>query len=317
MDFLKILAEERQKLLGNIQSKGPLLNIKEDININLGTERSSSLSTTSCDEKIQQNYCILVNKQYHPSEFCIQDFRISFETVEGIFYVPDFVDLENEAKILSILDNIDWKVLTSRKSKLFGNIIQSSNLKKEDDYCSSEIPAWLVSFIDGLVKLEIFPEHLRPDSILINKYNPMEGILHHTDGPGYYDRVAILSLRSDCIMSFRRKFLTEDIGGDVFAGDIFSVILRSCSLLYFTGDVYSKHMHGIAAEPSMQQISKEYGTCLNAPSADTTVTVCINWNSRHHYPLIHNICLQSYLMFQVLRGDRISLTFRKVKAEFI
>eukprot|EP01036_Dinobryon_divergens_P025498 gene25497-34050_t len=257
MDFLKILAEERQKLLGNIKSNGSLLtlNIREDINI----------------------------------EFCIHNFRLSFETVEGIFYVPDFVDLENEAKILSILDNIDWKVLTSRKSKLFGNIIKSSNLKKEDDYCSSAIPSWLVSFIDGLVELEIFPEHLRPDSILINKYNPMEGILHHTDGPGYHDRVAILSLRSDCIMSFRSKFLTEEIGGDAFAGDIFSVILRSCSLLYFTGDVYSKHMHGIAAEPSMRQISKEYGTCLNAPSADTTV----------------------------LRGDRISLTFRKVKAEFI
>ena len=279
MDFLKILAEERQKLLGNIASKPPRLNVREDIDIILqDTESSSSsssksfLATSTCDESIQQSYCVLINKQYHPSVFCISNFRLSFETVEGIFYVPDFVDRENEAKILSILDSIDWKVLTSRKSKLFGNVIKSSNLKN-DGYCSSAIPAWLDSFIDGLVWLDIFPEHLRPDSILINKYNPMEGILHHTDGPGYHDRVAILSLRSDCIMSFRNKFLTEEIGGDAFAGDIFSVILRSCSLLYFTGDVYSKHMHGIAAEPSMRQISNEYGACLNAPSVDTTVTV--------------------------------------------
>ena len=263
MDFLKLLAEERRNILKVKDVTAPTA---QDLATSLFCVTPSNNNV--CNE---QNYRVHINQCYNSSVFCMSNFRFSFEGVDEIFYFPDFIDHEVEAKLISTLDYIDWKVLTSRKSKVFGNVIKSSNMKAEDGYVRSSIPYWLESFIDELVRLHIFPECLRPDSILVNKYNPTEGILHHTDGPSYYDRVAILSLRSDCVMSFRHKVLTEEIGGDVYTGDIFSVILQSCSLLVFTGDVYSKHMHGIAAEPTMRQSSKDYGVCLNAPSADTTV----------------------------------------------
>lgn len=43
------------------------------------------------------------------------------------------------------------------------------------------------------------------DHVLINKYEPGEGILAHKDGPLYQPFVCILSLGSSAILNFSRK----------------------------------------------------------------------------------------------------------------
>lgn len=60
---------------------------------------------------------------------------------------------------------------------------------------------------------------------------------NYADGPCYLDKVAILSLSSSCLISFRSR-----IPG---SNDEFSLVLRPRSLLVFTEKVYSDMMHGI------------------------------------------------------------------------
>lgn len=108
------------------------------------------------------------------------------------------------------------------------------------------------------------------DHVLINQYEATEGILHHTDGPIYLDTVAILSLSSSCLMTFRHKFRSEDIGKDENLGqDVFSVLLQPRSLLVFSGPVYSQFMHGIA-DGMPCQIVGDTAPCINMDLANVT-----------------------------------------------
>ena len=99
-----------------------------------------------------------------------------------------------------------------------------------------------------------------PNHVLINEYEIGDGILHHTDGPMYHDIVAIFSLSSSCLMTFKRKLETHEIDSSN-DGDIFSVLLRPRSLLVFNNAVYTHYMHGIANATS--DIVGSTAPCLN------------------------------------------------------
>lgn len=122
------------------------------------------------------------------------------------------------------------------------------------------LPAWLEEIANVLVERNIFPSHLPPNHVLINQYQPGEGIMHHTDGPMYHDVVVILSFGAPALMSFRPRQSPDQIGSEnnnVFdfennndqqkppADSSFNILLRSNSMLYFSNDAYTSHMHGI------------------------------------------------------------------------
>ena len=109
--------------------------------------------------------------------------------------------------------------------------------------------------------MKMFPANSRPDNVLINRYTTKEGILHHTDGPRYVEQVAIISLGADTIISFRRNLKSNQIGIE-FGGDVFSVILKARSVLFFAKEIYSEYVHGIEAGID-EQIVGGYGECLN------------------------------------------------------
>ena len=99
-----------------------------------------------------------------------------------------------------------------------------------------ELPSWLNSLarqFDG------FFDATKPvNHVLINKYEARGGIAHHTDGPGYLDTVAILSLGGPALLSFKERLKTEEIGQKQ-AGIVHSVVMQPRSLLVFSGSVYS------------------------------------------------------------------------------
>lgn len=125
---------------------------------------------------------------------------------------------------------------------------------------------YLLSFIENIdIKSLSLVDH-----VLINQYEATEGILHHTDGPVYLDTVAILSLSSSCLMTFRNKFNSEDIGkDDSVSEDVFSVLLQPRSLLVFSGIIYTQFMHGIAdGTDGICQIVGSTAPCINMTLAN-------------------------------------------------
>jgi alkylated DNA repair dioxygenase AlkB len=77
-----------------------------------------------------------------------------------------------------------------------------------------------------------------PDNIIINKYEPGEGISPHTDSPIFGDTIASLSLLSSVIMDLKRN--------DVEHG----ILLNPKSLLTLTSDARYNWTHGIVPRKS-------------------------------------------------------------------
>jgi hypothetical protein len=86
--------------------------------------------------------------------------------------------------------------------------------------------------------------------------------MHHTDGPNYENKVAILSLESPCIFSFRMNLSTDAIGCANIE-DVVTIILEPRSIIFFESDVYTHYLHGIEAV-SVDVVNKE--TCINLQS---------------------------------------------------
>lgn len=58
----------------------------------------------------------------------------------------------------------------------------------------------------------------------------------HEDGPLYYPSVTMLSIGSDCIVTFMRKNATSDA---------FDVFVPSRSVIEFSGELYTEFLHGV------------------------------------------------------------------------
>ncbi len=56
-----------------------------------------------------------------------------------------------------------------------------------------------------LVQIGAFPATHPPNHVLVNEYQPMEGIMPHTDGPLYYPRTATFSIGGDVLFNFTKR----------------------------------------------------------------------------------------------------------------
>lgn len=134
--------------------------------------------------------------------------------------------------------------------------------------------------------------------VLVNRYGPDEGILHHEDGPAYYPTVAIISLNESCILSWKEKFKSHNDDNDVC-----QIFLESNSCVLFSHALYSSYLHGIEAShfqcvlpssTSMNNIATTNNDCIKT-------NVCVNRDKCTVNK--QNGCFER-------RGVRISLTLR-------
>lgn len=101
----------------------------------------------------------------------------------------------------------------------------------------------------------LFPPALPPNHVLVNEYEPHQGIMPHTDGPAYHDCTATISLGEGSVLL---KFVHDDPLRS------YQVLLEgNGSLVVFRGESYSNFRHGIddGVEGDVEYASD---TCRNA-----------------------------------------------------
>lgn len=132
-----------------------------------------------------------------------------------------------------------------------------------------KLPPWLAVISAALVERGIFPAHLAPNHVLVNQYQPGEGIMPHTDGPLYHDCVVILSLGFPAVMSFRPRLSPDEIGSVPTAIELenrnsANILLRPNSLLCFSNDAYTSYLHGIDTwQPQVHESFLAYVSSLS------------------------------------------------------
>ena len=256
MDYIKILREEREKARQQKEVRG-------SISIDNSGPQDKDLSVIhhqkECNRFIPFDKPDISSQQsFEIATFSLKNYRIG--AVQNLFYIPDVISKANEFQLLESISigglssKNAWVQLKNRRLQSWGKSIPGSATVDE------KLPLWLSNISHALVKSGVFEMDDLPNHVLINEYDIGDGILHHTDGPMYRDIVAIFSLSSSCLMTFKRKLETHEIDSSN-DGDIFSVLLRPRSLLVFNNSVYTHYMHGIANATS--DVIGSTAPCLN------------------------------------------------------
>mmetsp|Transcript_24569 Transcript_24569/g.29771 ORF Transcript_24569/g.29771 Transcript_24569/m.29771 type:complete len:300 (+) Transcript_24569:443-1342(+) len=123
-----------------------------------------------------------------------------------VYYVPEYITSEEEKTLLSRVDapNSKWTQLKRRRVQNWGGIVHPKGM------VPSALPDWIKGLIARLFEdTGVFQDSL--NHVLINEYNPGEGILSHEDGPLYFPAVAILSLGATVVIRFTRKSRDQDL----------------------------------------------------------------------------------------------------------
>ena len=211
MDFLSLLQEERKRA----RAKGDSLDSK-GISNNIITTRSINISGINIDWSFRKDIANSNNfsdfiSRYHISSGSGNNNNNNNNSSNSsiyntIYYIPSLISADNQSSIITLLHESQWTTLKTRQLQCYGNSNNDNDSNGDSTTVNGRIPLWMEGIIDHLVAIGIFPQMSRPNHVLVNRYSPNQGILHHVDGPKYTPIVAILSLMSPCMISFKERY---------------------------------------------------------------------------------------------------------------
>ncbi len=234
MDFLKLLREEREKARKFSEKTKTI-----DIPTIIATPSISRLTDPELDISTSTTFNWLIDRS---DQFSIENYRL-FD-IPSAYYIPNAIDGSTEQELLALIEKCGesgaWKQLSSRRLQLHGKIPHGVSE-------STVLPNWLQSLLSNESLASLYPIGWLPNNVLINQYESDQGIMHHTDGPAYKSFVIIISLESECLMTFKPKLSPSEIGIKSDS-EIMSICLQPRSIFVFSNDLYSNFMHGISEE---------------------------------------------------------------------
>ncbi|KAI9699609.1 MAG: hypothetical protein M1820_007109 [Bogoriella megaspora] len=186
----------------------------------------------------------------------LSDYRIA-ALPPSFFYIPNFITEEEEAQILEKIPPNRWITLTHRRLQTHPSKLSSSNT-----LLASPLPSFLTTpIIPRFQDLGLFKDtpHKAPNHVLINEYQPGEGIMMHEDGGAYAPVVATVSLGGSLVLDLVEK--TEDgvdaDGEEGKEGKRWRILQEPRSLLVTTGRGYTDFLHGIAEVERDEELSEK------------------------------------------------------------
>ena len=204
------------------------------------------------------------------------------------YYFPDFITAEEEAKIQSDVNRVPkgkWTVLIHRRLLSLPSTLSGS---AKDTLLAASLPKFLDKpIVDRLRENHIFAQspHKAPNHVLINEYQPGQGIMPHEDGPAYHPITATVSLGGHTVLEIYEK----NEKGEREAEPRWKILQEPRSLLVTTGNMYRDTLHGISDLTEDRDLGPDS---------------IINWNLLGNQPPFETGTAE--------RHTRISLTYRDV-----
>ncbi|KAK7874493.1 hypothetical protein R5R35_001576 [Gryllus longicercus] len=203
-----------------------------------------------------------------------------------VFYISNFISEAEEEMIIKNVNSVPkpkWTQLSNRRLQNWGGIPHPKGMVAE------KIPLWLQTHMNQIGQLGIFAPGKMPNHVLINEYQPAQGIMPHTDGPLFHPTITTISCGSHTVLDFSKRVRSDAEKNDASSThqeDDFSLFLERRSLVVIQDEVYDNYLHSIA-EVSRDILSNKIKNL--------------------------QLCQSQYENNQELvRGTRISLTIRHV-----
>ncbi|MDD9855669.1 MAG: alpha-ketoglutarate-dependent dioxygenase AlkB [Gammaproteobacteria bacterium] len=161
----------------------------------------------------------------------------------GAIYLADFISPDEESNLLSAIDAEAWREDLQRRVQHYGYRYDYTARHISDDDQLGLLPSWVKSVCTRLVQQNIF--FSEPDQLIVNEYEPGQGIAPHTDRNCFGPVIASLSLGSDCMMNIMPNGKCKASG--------FDIVLRRRSLVVFQGASREVWQHSIALRKNDKQ----------------------------------------------------------------
>jgi alkylated DNA repair dioxygenase AlkB len=155
--------------------------------------------------------------------------------IQGLMYIPNFIDSIEEKKFIDAINAESWLSDIKRRVQHYGYKYDYKARSIDYSMFLGQLPSWATSIANRLFDQKYIDSV--PDQLIINEYQPGQGIANHIDCEPCFDNTVIsISLGSHCVMDFinvKTKQKTE-------------VMLEPRSLVVIFGDARYKWTHGIA-----------------------------------------------------------------------
>uniref|UniRef100_A0AAY5KMK6 Fe2OG dioxygenase domain-containing protein n=1 Tax=Esox lucius TaxID=8010 RepID=A0AAY5KMK6_ESOLU len=161
-----------------------------------------------------------------------------------VYYIPDFITGIEESHLLQQVykaTKTKWTQLSNRRLQNWGGLPHPKGMLGE------KLPDWLQKYCDRISALGAFGGKTA-NHVLVNEYNPGEGIMPHEDGPLYHPTVTTISLGSHTLLDFYRPISSqepEDAPQTEESRYLLSLLVQPRSLLILQDDMYQRFLHGI------------------------------------------------------------------------
>ena len=178
-------------------------------------------------------------------KFRIKEFEVAWygekpePEIKGVTLVENFLTPEHQAELLMLIDSGTWLTELKRRVQHFGYKYDYKARSISREMKADDLPFWIEPVVQKLLDQKLLD--YRPDQLIINEYEPGQGIAAHVDCvPCFGDQIVSVSLGSAVVMDFSKLKTNEK----------FSVILNQGSALVMQGEARYNWKHGIAARKS-------------------------------------------------------------------
>ena len=165
----------------------------------------------------------------------------------GCYYVPDFITAEEEQKISGRINAVPASKWTNLSNRRLLSLPSPLTGTARDTLIAAPLPDYLQDpIISRIRETKIFVSanspHGEPNHVLVNEYQPGQGIMPHEDGPAYFPITATVSLGSHTVLEIYKK----NDHGERESDPTWRMLQEPRSLLITAEPMYTETLHGIA-----------------------------------------------------------------------
>ncbi len=160
--------------------------------------------------------------------------------VPGLYFLEKFLSQEEQDYCVQRVDAAtnEWRNDLSRRVQHYGWRYDYKGRAITPDMHLGALPDWLDDVAQTLYKRTGFFDRV-PEQVIVNEYQPGQGIAMHIDHPGFGPTVCTVSLLDDWEMDFSGNWKDKS-----------PALLQRGSCVLLTGESRSVWQHGIAPRKS-------------------------------------------------------------------
>lgn len=161
----------------------------------------------------------------------------------GLTYIPNYISEEDHLEIVRRIDKEPWSNELKRRVQHYGYKYDYRLRKIDESMRVKDLEDWMLYY--GIFMNAEGYFNKVPDQVIINEYQPGQGISKHIDcEPCFQGTIASVSLLSRCTMEFTQKDKKVEL------------TLEPRSLLVLTGEARYNWCHAIPARTHDGEIAR-------------------------------------------------------------